>query len=126
MRKFKVWAGLGGGFGGAEYQGIYEYRNEDDALNAAYRMAFEDYESYGGMHGLLDYEGVYEDLKESGWFEDTIDENEIDDMVTNKYIEYADSWLDYRVEEVEDLSNDLGPDIDHDTYNDDNADCYCE
>ena len=76
------------------------------------------------MHGLLDYDGIREDLEESG-FIDTIDENEIDDMVDNAYMEYMESWLDYRAEEVTD-DGDCGPDIDHDDYNDDDSDCYCE
>lgn len=99
MRKFKLYAGLGGSFGGATLQGVYECRDEQAAELAAYQLAIEEYESYGGMHGLLDYEGCYEDLKESGMI-DTIDENEIDDMVTAHYFEYMESWLDYYVEEV--------------------------
>lgn len=99
MRKFKLYAGLNGGFGGATFQGVYEYRNAQDAELAACQLAAEEYESYGGMCGLLDYEGCYEDLKESGMI-DTIDENEIDDMVTAHYFEYMESWLDYYIEEV--------------------------
>ena len=99
MRKFKLYAGLGGSFGGATFEEIRECRDEQEAEQAAYQLAVEEYESYGGMHGLLDYEGCYEDLQESGMF-DTIDENEIDDMVTAHYLEYMESWLDYYVEEV--------------------------
>ena len=99
MRKFKLYAGLNGSLGGAVLQGVYECRDEQEAEQAAYQLAVEEYESYGGMHGLLDYEGCYEDLKESGMF-DTIDENEIDDMVTAHYLYYMESWLDYYVEEV--------------------------
>ena len=124
MPNYRIYAGLGGGFGGASFEGIYEYRNQEEAERAAYVMAAEEYESYAGMHGLLDYDGIREDLEESG-FIDTIDENEIDDMVDNAYMEYMESWLDYRAEEVTD-DGDCGPDIDHDDYNDDDSDCYCE
>ena len=99
MRKFKLYAGLGGSFGGATLQGIYEYRNAREAEQAAYQLAVEEYESYGGMHGLLDYNDCYEDLKESNMF-DAIDENEIDDMVTAHYFAYMESWLEYYIEEV--------------------------
>lgn len=99
MKKFKLYAGLGGSFGGATLQGVYEYRNAREAEQAAYQLAVEEYESYGGMHGLLDYEGCYEDLQESGMI-DTIDQNEIDDMVTAHYFAYMESWLEYYVEEV--------------------------
>jgi hypothetical protein len=124
--KYNIYAGLGGSFGGASFEGIYEFTSIEEAERAAYNMAFEEYESYGGMHGLLDWDGVREDLEESGFLDDTISENEIEDIINNRYIEWVESWLDYYVEEVEDLSNDLGPDIEHDTYNDDDADCYCE
>ena len=99
MRKFKLYAGLGGSFGGATFQEVRECRDEQEAEQAAYDLAIEEYESYGGLHGLLDYEGCYEDLKESDMF-DTIDENEIDDMVTAHYYAYMESWLEYYVEEV--------------------------
>lgn len=99
MRKFKLYAGLNGSLGGASFQGVYEYRNAQEAERAAYQLAVEEYESYGGSHGLLDYEGCYEDLQESGMI-DTIDQNEIDDMVTAHYLDYMESWLDYYVEEV--------------------------
>ena len=33
---------------------------------------------------------------------DTISENEIEDMINNRYIEWVESWLDYYVEEVKD------------------------
>lgn len=36
MRKFKLYAGLGGSFGGATLQGVYEYRDEQEAEQAAY------------------------------------------------------------------------------------------
>ena len=132
--KFKVYAGLGGGFGGASFEGIYEFTSVEEAERAAYNMAFDEYESYGGSHGLLDWEGVYEDLEESGFLEDTISENEIEDIVNNRYIEWVESWLDYYVEEVKDPyvketkshCCDLGYDIDHNDYDDDDADCYCE
>ena len=100
--KFKVYAGLGGGFGGASFEGIYEFTSVEEAERAAYNMAFDEYESYGGLHGLLDWEGVREDLQESGFLDDTISENEIEDMIASKYIEHAESWLDYYVEEVND------------------------
>lgn len=123
MKKYKIYAGLNGGFGGARFEGIYEYRNQEEADIAAYNMAVDEYESYAGLHGLLDYGGIREDLEESGFF-DTIDENEIDDMVENAYMEHMESWLDYRAEEV--IDDDYGSDIDHDDYDDDDADCYCE
>ena len=31
MKKYRIYAGLGGGFGGAKFEGIYEYRNQREA-----------------------------------------------------------------------------------------------
>ena len=76
MPKFKIFAGLSGGFGGPNYHGTYEYPNRDEAMKDAYDLAFEEYESYGGYHGLMTWDDVYQDLMDSG-FIDTIDENEI-------------------------------------------------
>lgn len=134
MPNYRIFAGLGGGFGGATYEETSEFRNEDEAMNYAYSKAVEEYESYAGMHGLLDYDGCREDLEESGFLEDTISENEIEDMIENHYISHMESWLDYYVEEVkepyvEEVKSrycDLGYDIDHDDCDDDDADCYCE
>ena len=126
MPNYRIFAGLGGGFGGAKYEETYEFRNEDEAMEYAYNKAVEEYESYAGSHGLLDYDGVREDLEESGFIEDTIDENEIEAMIESHYIEYMESWLDYYVEEVKSRYCDLGYDIDHEDYDDDDSDCYCE
>ena len=76
MPKFKIFAGLSGGFGGPNYHGTYEYPNRNEAMKDAYDLAFEEYESYGGYHGLMTWDDVYQDLMDSG-FIDTIDENEI-------------------------------------------------
>lgn len=94
MPKFKIFAGLSGGFGGPNYHGTYEYPNRDEAMKDAYDLAFEEYESYGGYHGLMTWDDVYQDLMDSG-FIDTIDENEITEMVNDAYQEQVEGWLTY-------------------------------
>ena len=41
--KFKVYAGLGGSFGGASFEGIYEFTSVEEAERAAYNMAFDEF-----------------------------------------------------------------------------------
>ena len=76
MPKFKLFAGLGGGFGGPEYYDTCEYRNREEAMQDAYQLAIEQYQSYEGCHGIMSWGDVYEDLKDSGYF-DTIDGHQI-------------------------------------------------
>ena len=63
--KYAIFAGLNGGFGGATFQYVDDFDNEEEALDAAYDKAVEEYESYEGCHGLMDWEDVRNDLRES-------------------------------------------------------------
>ena len=122
--KFRIYAGLSGGFGGAVYQGIYECRSQEEAEWKAYDIAVEEYESYGGNHGLTDWDGCYEDLLESEWIEPGAQsEEEIERMVDDHYREQVESWIVYKAVPVESSSTDF--DIDDADYEDD-TDCYCE
>ena len=93
--KYAIFAGLSGGFGGATFQCVDDFDSEDEALKAAYDKAVEEYESYEGCHGLMDWEDVRDDLRES-WGEEPSE-----DDVGERYLEEVESWLDYRVEEYE-------------------------
>lgn len=94
MPKFKLFAGLGGGFGGPEYYMTEEYPNRDAAMKDAYDLAVEKYESYEGYHGILSWDDVYQDLIDSG-FIDTISDREIEEMVDDAYQEAMEGWLTY-------------------------------
>lgn len=87
MKKFKIYAGLGGGFGGAEFIKEGEYENAYLANEDAYYEAREIYESYGGLHGLLN---------EEMWLED----NDSMEGYEEAYEEDIDSWIEYYVEEA--------------------------
>ena len=65
MPKFKIYAGLSGGFGGAQYHGTYEFTDAQEADRYAYELALEEYESYAGCHGLSSWYDVREELIES-------------------------------------------------------------
>lgn len=95
MKKFKIYAGLGGGFGGADYVGTLEFDNRDEALNYAYQEATDIYESYEGTNGILSMEEIEEDLRKS-WGEEPGD-----DDVRECYLEELEYWIEYYVEEVE-------------------------
>ena len=45
MPKFKIYAGLSGGFGGAIYQGTYKYDTIEKAEDNTYTLTIEEYES---------------------------------------------------------------------------------
>ena len=92
MAKFRVYAGLGGGFGGAEFKGIYEAETENEANGIAHELAVDEYQSYEGLHGLRDYEDIREDHP------DVDDE----DVIYDYYMEEMEEWLDYWVEEITD------------------------
>lgn len=104
MAWFKIYAGLGGGFGGPVYQGIYEYGSAEEALKDAYRLAEEEYQSYEGCHGILSYEDCEQDLRNSGFIDDDLTDAEIEDIVADHYLEVMESWISYEVKEA------IGPD----------------
>jgi hypothetical protein len=95
MAKFKIYAGLGGGFGGSDYLGIHEFPNEDEAFDYAYESASEEYDGYAGLHGLRDRDEIIQEFIEQGF---ELDEEEIDIA----YSEEKESWLDYDVKQVPD------------------------
>ncbi len=98
MPKYRIFAGLGGGFGsgfgGATEHAIEEHDNEGKAMEAAEQYAREVYDSYAGLHGLLDWDEVAE--------EHGLTPDEDDEEITQAYAEEQDSWLDYHVELVND------------------------
>lgn len=125
MAKYRLYAGLGGGFPGLVYQGTYEFKSQQEAEWRAYDLAWEEYESYGGNHGLLDWDACYEDLLESEWIDPhSQSQEEIERMVDDHYREQVEGWIVYKAVLV---SASIDSDCDDDdAYNDDDADCYCE
>lgn len=84
--KYRLYAGLGGGFGGAEYFGTEDFNSESDALDAARDEAVQSYESYEGLHGIRSIDDIME--------EDGIDDY---DDANETYQDEMESWLDYYV-----------------------------
>lgn len=96
MAKFELFAGMGGSLGGAQSCGIYEYDNIEEADQAAYELAVEEYQSYEGLHGIPSYEEVYE-----SYIEQYGDEDLDEEIVREYYIEEIESWIVYYAERVE-------------------------
>ena len=95
MAWFKIYCGMGGSFGGAQYHGTYEYANIEEATQDAYLKAEEEYQSYEGCHGILSYADCEEDLQDSGFIDGDMSDDEIEDMVYSHYREEIESWISY-------------------------------
>ena len=89
MPLFDIYAGLSGGFGGAYFHKTEEYATIDEAVQEAYELAIEEYQSYEGCHGIMSWEDCREDLIESG------DKNPTDDDVTKHYQNEIEGWIEY-------------------------------
>ena len=83
LKNYNIYAGLGGSFGGAKYVGTLNGVTSEEASDAAFESAIEEYESYEGYHGLRNIGDIME--------EEGVDEQEAYDI----YIDERESWLDY-------------------------------
>lgn len=97
MKQYNIYAGLGGSFGGANYQFTTLCETEDEALGEAFESACEEYEQYSGLHGLPGWEdAVHEYCENNNLSEDELtdeDSQEIEEC----YNDTRESWLDYYV-----------------------------
>ena len=89
MDKYNIYAGLGGGFGGANYKFTIEANSLEEATDVAYREAVEEYEEYEGFYnGVKTWAECAEELG--------VDvENEDSDDVDDLYNEEIESWIEY-------------------------------
>lgn len=88
MAKFQIAYGLGGGFGGCGDWEDCDATTYEEAQNLAYAYACEEYESYGGLHGLRTIEDI---MEEEGFDEE---------VAYEVWLEERESWLTYKVREV--------------------------
>lgn len=91
-KEYNIYAGLGGGFGGAKYQYTGLYDNEDDAFIDAYTAVSEEYESYGGYHGLLTYEEALETAMNDNPGKS---EEELQEYIDELFEEDKENWIEY-------------------------------
>ena len=90
MAMYKIYYGLGGGFGGPGDPELARLPDDKTAENLAYELACQEYDSYDGLHGLRNVEMIME--------EEDCDEATAEEI----YEEEREGWLDYWVEKVED------------------------
>lgn len=88
-KKYNIYAGLGGSFGGAYLIDIIEAESLRVAEEYAYETAIGIYESYEGMYGLRTVQDIMEE------------EDMEEDDALEVYTEEMENWLDYWAEEVE-------------------------
>ena len=124
MPKFKIYAGLSGGFGGARYCGVYECADRDEAETYAREQAIEEYESYGGYHGLYTWDSMRQEIADDEYDGDIeqVDPEDVD----MRLMEEVEGWLTYKIIPVQDNFPLDWSEEDDDNYEDDDADCYCE
>ena len=104
--KYRLFSGMSGGFGGARYQGTFEFDNREQAEQAAYQEAEEEYQSYEGMYGILDWYECRDELKERYGEEPT------DDDVDTYYTEEMESWIEYYIQPAPDDAPEWEEDFD--------------
>jgi hypothetical protein len=105
MPYFKIYHGLGGGFGGAHYDYTDEFPSRAEAEQTAYQEAIEDYQSYEGRNGILDYDECYQArlddfIDEYGEDLSNDDYDEIADLADDDYQQEIEGWIDYYVVEA--------------------------
>lgn len=96
MKIYNIYAGLGGGFGGVSFQHSEEFESQEDADEYAREVAFKEYDSYGGLHGLSSYDEVEDEYRE----ENDIDADaELDEMqredIQDRFNEIVEGWVSY-------------------------------
>lgn len=109
MPYFKIYAGLGGGFGGATHRYTDEFENLDDANEAAYAEGCSIYE---GMHkgtSLISYEQAREQAL-SNWedcdLNDSENLEELENIIDEIIQEDMDHWIACWAEETESPKDD--------------------
>ena len=90
--------------GGVICEGPEEFRSERSALEEAYYLAIDDYESFEGYHGIPDIGDIMDNPEEYG-----LDADAAGDDCWSVYYEQREDWLSYWVEEASGL-NDIDED----------------
>ena len=124
MPKFKIYAGLSGGFGGAHFCEIYECGSQAEAEIYAREVAIEEYESYGGYHGLYTWDSMRQEIADDEYDGDIeqVDPEDVD----MRMMEEVEGWLTYKVIPVQDNFPLDWSEEDDDNCEDEDSDCYCE
>lgn len=114
MPFYKIYAGLGGGFGGAFYCYTGEYKDTKEAEKDAYDEACEIFEGQlgSGMDGYEEFrieaESYLDDsdfLDEDGEFDGDAWEQAIEAQANQIENDAKESWIDYHVVETDSIDD---------------------
>lgn len=98
MAFYKIHYGCGCG----ENEEYMEFNSEQEAMDTAYHLALDDYESFEGLHGIRSMREIAEED-----FEVDLDELDYDTAmyidIETTYIEERESCLSYGVEEISEV-----------------------
>ena len=92
-KEYNIYAGLGGGFGGAQYYSTILAKDIDEAANYAYECARSEYETYEGNRGIRSWIDIAFDLGFNPDVADMTEEEE--EEVSEIYNEEVEEWIDY-------------------------------
>lgn len=93
MKKYDIYTGLGGGFGGAHLVAeAEEFENQEAAVKYAYECALKEYQSYEGYYSIVSYGNIL-DCPENYGLEDSFTEKDIQKEI--------DDQISYCVKEME-------------------------
>lgn len=95
LKEYNIYAGLGGGFGGASYHSTILAKDEHEANDYAYECARDEYEMYEGNRGIKSW---YDIALELGFDSDVADmSEEEEEEVSEAYNEEVEDWIQYYV-----------------------------
>jgi len=102
MQRYRIFAGLGGGFGGANYQYTEEFKSEDEANDAAYIEACQIYDSQEGC-GIDGWNEFMDEARQGVSEEDFEDdeagyESALEEYARQASDEARESWVDWSAE----------------------------
>lgn len=89
---YNIYAGLGGGFGGAEFYSSEDFSSEEDAVEYARDVAIQEYQSYEGYHGIYGLRDIQEEYQDFG-----LDDDFTNEELEEVYLEEIESWIEYYV-----------------------------
>lgn len=89
MREYNIYAGLGGGFGGANYYSTILAKSQDEADEYAYDCAQNLYETYVGNRGLP----TLSEIAENEGLD--LDNEEDLDIANEIYESHVEDWIVY-------------------------------
>ena len=102
MSLFDIYAGLGGSFGGAEYRETMEFNDLHDTEIYAYNLARDEYEQYEGLHGIKSWGDIADEM---GFDPENELSQEMEEEISDYYMEEVEQWIDYYVVPVEEKTN---------------------